>query len=57
MVGAEPQKCVRQNSFLAIRWNEMPEDPAPEGRTNLAQRFKRWEEYNIKIQVPEESVS
>ena len=31
---------VRENSiFQAIRWNEEFENPAPEGRTTLAQRF------------------
>jgi hypothetical protein len=36
--------CVR-TSFWAIRWNEELENPAPEGRTNLAQRFQRWEKW------------
>ncbi len=31
--------------FKAIRWSEKIENSAPEGRTNLAQRFKRWEEW------------
>jgi len=30
--------CVKL-VFWAIRWNEELENPAPEGRTNLAQRF------------------
>ena len=30
--------CVRTD-VLAIRWNEEFENAAPEGRTNLAQRF------------------
>ena len=30
--------CVRTD-VLAIRWNEELENAAPEGRTNLAQRF------------------
>ena len=30
--------CVRTD-VLAIRWNEELENPAPEGRTSLAQRF------------------
>ena len=30
--------CVR-TGFWAIRWNEELGNPAPEGRTNLAQRF------------------
>jgi hypothetical protein len=32
-----------RTGFWAIRWDEEFENPAPEGRTNLAQRFKRWE--------------
>src|ERR1035438_5394587 len=38
------QGCVRLG-FRAIRWNEMPDNPAPEGRSSLAQRFsagKKW---------------
>jgi hypothetical protein len=36
--------CVR-TGFWAIRWNEELENAAPEGRTNLAQRFQRWEKW------------
>ena len=36
--------CVR-TGFWAIRWNEELENAAPEGRTSLAQRFKRWEKW------------
>jgi hypothetical protein len=30
----------RAPRFRTKRWNEIPENPPPEGRTNLAQRFK-----------------
>ena len=38
-----PSASARVRSgVLAIRWNEELENTAPEGRTNLAQRFQRW---------------
>ena len=36
--------CVR-NGFRATGWDEAPQNPAPEGRPILAQRFQRWEKW------------
>src|ERR1019366_7492514 len=37
------RNSVRENSFSSNPANEASKHPAPEGRTNLAQRIQRWE--------------
>src|ERR1035437_7790590 len=48
-----PASSVCVKTRFRTRWNEMLENPAPEGRTRLAQRFSPLGEVEGVIQVPE----